>query len=297
MASSAHERPGQAAPPGSAGSGSERPWIEVRPGGRLLPRIELRELWDYREVGVILAVRDLKVRYQQTFFGVLWAVLQPLVSMVVLTLILGKAIGVPSDGVPYAAMAIAGLAIWSPFSTALTSAAESLTGNPNLVTKVYVPRLMAPLAAVLAPVVDLTIALAIAIIVALVAGVSLPLTVLLLPACVVGAVVVTFGFGLWLSALNVLYRDVRYALGFVVQLLFFLSPVAYPASVTGSGWERYLYAVNPLAGLIGVVRWALLGVPAPGGGVLLVSFGTTLLLVASGLVFFRRAERQFADRI
>ncbi|HVW18649.1 MAG TPA: ABC transporter permease [Solirubrobacteraceae bacterium] len=296
MATGADELPVDA-PSRPAPAPLERPWIEIRPGGRFLPRLDLRELWDYRDVGVILVVRDLKIRYKQTFFGVGWAIIQPLVAMVVFALILGRGVGISGDGVPYGAMVIAGLAIWSPFNTSLMAATESLAGNANMVTKVYIPRLMAPLAAVTAPLVDLTIALSIAVVVTVVAGVSLSVTVVLLPACALATVVVAFGLALWLSALNVLYRDVRYALGFLMQLLFFLSPVVYPSSVTGSGWEQYLYAVNPLVGVIGLVRWALLGLPAPPAGVLLVSLAATTLLMASGLVFFRRMERQFADRI
>ncbi len=196
---------------------------------------------------------------------------------------------------PYAAFALAGLAVWFPFNTALTSAAESLVRNPEMVTKVYFPRLMGPLSAVLAPVVDLAIAMAIAIVVALVVGVTPTAAILLLPVCCVGAVVVSFAFGVWLAALNVLYRDVRYALSFALQLLFFISPIVYASSVTSGGWA-YVFALNPLVGVIDAVRWALLGVPAEAGP-MLISFASTLFLLVTGLVFFQRAERQFADRV
>jgi ABC-type polysaccharide/polyol phosphate export permease len=274
-----------------------RPWVETKARGWYVPKVDFDELWAYRDVGWILALRDLKVRYKQTFFGVVWALIQPLLAMVVFTIIFGRGVGVPSQGVPYAAFVLAGLAVWFPFNTALTSAAESLVRNPELITKVYFPRLMAPLAAVLAPVLDLVIALAIAVVVALIAGVSVGPAVLLLPVWCVCAVVVSLAFSVWLSALNVLYRDVRYALGFTMQLLFFLSPAVYPASLTGTGWGHYLYAANPLVGLMGVVRWSILGVPAPSAGVLAMSTATTLLLLVSGVLFFRHAERQFADRV
>jgi lipopolysaccharide transport system permease protein len=285
-----------AAPEASAPAEDARAWVENRPSGGFWPRIDLRELWDYRDVGIILAERDLKVRYKQTFFGVAWALIQPLVAMALFTLVFGRGIGIPSEGVPYSAFALAGLAVWFPFNTAMTAAAESLVRDPQLVTKVYFPRLLAPLAAVLAPAVDLVIAMGIAVVVALIVGVDPHPAMLLLPACCVAALVVASAFGVWLSALNVLYRDVRYALAFMMQLIFFASPVVYPSSVVGTGWE-YVFALNPLSGLINVVRWSLLGVPAPSPALLLISLATTLALLASGLVFFRRAERQFADRI
>jgi lipopolysaccharide transport system permease protein len=274
--------------------GDSRPWVENRPTSRFWPPFDARELWEYRDVGIILAERDLKVRYKQTFFGVAWALIQPLIAMAILTLILGRGVGLSSEGVPYLAFVLVGLALWFPFNTAVGSAAESLVRNPELVTKVYFPRPLAPLAAVLAPAVDLVIAMVIAIVVTLVVGIPLSPSTLLLPLCCVGAVVVSLAFGVWLSALNVLYRDVRYALTFALQLLFFASPVVYAQPDTK--WEGLL-AINPLVGLIGVARWALLGVKAPSAAVMLISFGSTLVLLITGLVFFRHAERQFADRI
>jgi lipopolysaccharide transport system permease protein len=289
--------PGAETPAPGAGSVlAGRQWIENRPSSRFWPRLGLRELWDYRDVGIILAERDLKVRYKQTYFGVGWAVMQPLIGLALFTLVLGRGLGIPSEGVPYAAFAMAGLAIWFPFNTAMTAAAESLVRDPQLVTKVYFPRLLAPLAGILAPAVDLVIALVLAVAVALIAGVDPRPEMLLLPAFGIVALVVSAAFGVWLSALNVLYRDVRYALGFVMQLLFFASPVVYPSSIAGTGWD-YLLALNPLAGLIDLVRWSVLGVPAPGAGQLAISLAATLVLLGTGLLFFRRTERQFADRI
>jgi homopolymeric O-antigen transport system permease protein len=281
---------------GKEQAGDPRRWVELRASRRLIPRLDLRELWDYRDVGLILAQRDLKIRYKQTFFGVAWALIQPLLAMVVFTVIFGRGLGVPSDGVPYAAFALAGLAVWFPFNTSLMAAAESLTRNPEMVTKVYFPRLMAPLAAVLAPAVDLAIAMVIAIAVALIVGVPPQLTTVLLPVCGAAVLLVAFAMGVWLASLNVLYRDVRYALAFLLQLLFFLSPVVYPSSVTDSGWQ-YVFALNPLVGVIDAVRWALLGVPAPSAGIILTSLGSALVILFTGLLFFQRAERQFADRI
>ncbi|MBJ7519153.1 MAG: ABC transporter permease [Solirubrobacteraceae bacterium] len=270
-------------------------WIENRPRRGWRPRVDVRDLWAYRDVGVILAERDLRVRYRQTLLGVLWVVIQPLVAMVVFTLVLGEGVGVPSEGVPYAAFVLCGLAIWMPFSSAVGRATSSLVDTPELVTKVYFPRLLAPLGAVGGVLADLVVALAIAQIVALIAGVPLqataPLVVLVIP----GFVVVALAFSLWLSALNVLYRDVAYALTFGLQLLFFASPVVYPLGVLDGTLET-LAAINPVVGLIDVTRWALLGT-TPDAWNLVVSGAMAVLLAAGGLVFFRRVERQFADRV
>jgi len=281
--------------PPPTGSARERQWVANRPTRGIWPRLHPQELWAYRDVGLILAERDIKVRYKQTFFGVAWAVLQPLSAMGIFTLVLGEGAGIPSEGVPYAAFALAGLAVWFPFSTGMTAAADSLVRDPELVTKVYFPRLLAPLGAVLASAVDLAVSLAIAQVVALIAGVPLQASVVLLPLCMVGVVLITLAFGLWLSALNVLYRDVRYALGFATQLLFFASPIVYPSSLLSGSWQDVL-ALNPVLGLVELVRWALLGVPASGSE-MLISFSSGTVLLMTGLVFFRRVERDFADRI
>jgi lipopolysaccharide transport system permease protein len=269
-------------------------WVVNRPAHRLWPRLGLRELWQYRDVGLLLAVRDLKVRYKQTAFGVVWALLQPLIAMVLFTLVLHKGIGVSSPGVPYAAFAICGLAVWFPINTAVVAAADSLVRDPELVTKVYFPRLVAPIGATLASIADLAIALSIAVVVVLASGVGAHLSLLALPLCVLGAILVALGFGVWLSALNVLYRDVRYALSFSMQVLFFISPVVYATALVGDA--ENLLAINPLVGLISLWRWSLLGI-APAVTPLLISLASAVVLLAGALVYFRRAERQFADRI
>jgi ABC-type polysaccharide/polyol phosphate export permease len=278
----------------SASDLAARDWVVNRPSRNLWPKLDLRELWRYRDVGVLLAQRDLKVRYKQTFFGVAWAVIQPLIAMILFTLVLHGGVGVSGDGVPYAAFAIAGLAVWFPFNTAVIAAADSLVRDPELVTKVYFPRLLAPFGATLASAADLAVALVIAVIVALFAGLGLSLSMLALPLCAVVAMAVSLAFGVWLSALNVLYRDVRYALSFAMQVLFFVSPVVYPSSVAGSAED--VLALNPLVGVIGLLRWSLLGISPP-VVTLVISLGSTVVLLATGLVYFRRAERQFADRI
>lgn len=270
-------------------------WIENRHRTGWRPHIDARDLWTYRDVGVILAERDIRVRYKQTFLGVVWVVLQPLLAMVVFTLVLGEAVGVPSAGVPYAAFAMAGLAVWFPFSSAIGHAASSLVSNPELVTKVYFPRLLAPLGAILAVVPDLAIALVIAVVVTVIAGVTPPLTVVLVVLLPAILVAVALAFGLWLSALQVLYRDVGYALGFALQLLFFISPVVYPVTLLSDAWQTIL-ALNPVVGLIDLTRWMILGTSLDVARLGLSALAVVVLTV-SGLTFFRRVERQFADRI
>jgi lipopolysaccharide transport system permease protein len=281
--------------PPAAGAQRARRWVENRPTRGLWPRLQPRELWAYRDVGLILAERDVKVRYKQTFFGVAWALLQPLSAMGIFTLVLGEGAGIESQGVPYAAFALVGLAVWFPFNTGITSAAESLVRDPELVTKVYFPRLLAPLGAVLASAIDLAMSLAIAQAVALIAGIPLQASLVVIPACFLAVVLLTLAFGVWLSALNVLYRDVRYALGFATQVLFFASPIVYPSSLVPGGWQSVL-AINPVVGLVEVVRWSMLGVSASRTD-MLVSLGSGILVLVSGLAFFRRVERHFADRI
>lgn len=270
-------------------------WIENRPGRGWRPQIDLRELWAYRDVGVILAERDLRARYKQTILGATWVVIQPLLAMVVFTQVLGEGVGVPSDGVPYAAFAMAGLAIWFPWSAAVGRATASLVTDSDLLTKVYFPRLLAPLGAVLASALDLLVALMIAVAVAVIAGVTPPAQIVLLLFIPIAFVAVALGFGLWLSALNVLFRDVGYALGFALQLLFFLTPVVYPVTVLGDGWQT-LVAINPVTGLVAAARWMILGT-ALDLETVAVSACSVVVLTATGLVFFRRSERQFADRI
>lgn len=270
-------------------------WIVNRSTRGSLPRLNLRELWSYREVGFILAERDVKVRYKQTFLGIAWALLQPLLAMVVFTVALGRFDGLASEGLPYSAFVVAGLAVWFPLSTAVSGAAESLVSAPELVTKAYFPRLLAPLGAVLAAVVDLAIALAVAQVVAVAAGVPLEGSAALLPVCMLAVAVVSLALGLWLAALNVLYRDVRYAFPFVMQLLLFASPIFYAGPGDDADWG-WLFAVNPVAGVTDGVRAAMLGTSLDGTHVL-VSCVSAAILLAGGVVFFRWTERTFADRI
>jgi ABC-type polysaccharide/polyol phosphate export permease len=270
-------------------------WVENRPSrGFRGPR--LRELWRYRELGGFLALRDLKVRYKQAVFGAAWAVFQPLAGAVVFTLVFGRLAKVPSDGIPYPLFAFVGLSVWSYHASSVTRATQSLVGNAPLVTKVYFPRLLVPLAAVLPGLVDLALSL-LTLVVLLVVYETVPSgAVLTLPMWVVALVATSFSVGLWLSALNVQYRDVNHAVTLFVQLWLFVSPVAYPSSmVEGGGW-RWVYALNPMAGVIDGFRWALVRGPRPGPTVL-VSMAVILVLLVSGVLYFQRTERRFADVI
>ncbi len=285
----------RAVEPIRAVAGPDLYWREIRPPKRGLPRLGLRELWAYRDLALILALRDLQLRYRQTLLGVAWVVLQPLAAMLIFALVFGRLAKLPSDGVPYTSFALAGLTIWTFVSTAVTAAATSLVEDRDLVTKVYFPRMLAPVAAVLAATVELLITLLLLIPVLAIDRVKPPLQVLTLPLWILGAILLATAVGLWLSAANVLYRDVRYVLGFLLQAWLFISPVAFSSSLVPDGW-RWVYNLNPAAGLIDGMRWALLDGPSPGPQ-LAVSVGSLLLLLVSGAAWFRAAERVFADTI
>jgi lipopolysaccharide transport system permease protein len=252
-------------------------------------------LWSHREVALVLAARDIKVRYKQTFFGLTWAVGQPLLAMVLFSILLGRLADLPSDGVPYPLFVYAGLAVWFYVATAVTGAAETLVQNPDLVGKVYFPRALAPVSAVAAALLDLAVSLGFVAVLVVYYGDPPSAALALLPVWVIAVVLLAMGVGLWLSALNVLYRDVRYALGFVIQLWFFASPVIFSSSLVDGNW-RYLFAVNPLSGLLDGFRWSLIGTPPPTTAVL-VSLAVILLIVGTGFVYFQGVERRFADQI
>jgi len=269
-------------------------WTENRPtaGARAL---DLRELWHYRELLFFLALRDVKARYKQAFFGVAWSVIQPFAGVAVFAIVFRRLAHVPSDGIPYSVFALLGFTVWTYFSASLGAATQSLVANASLVTKVYFARLVAPLAALLPGLIGLGVGLI--LVAALMAGYGIApgVEVLALPLCLVGLMTVALGPGLLFGAINVKYRDVETVLGLLTQLWLFASPVAYPSSLVHGGW-RYVYALNPMAGVIDSFRWSVLGAPAPGPR-LLVSLSTGAALLALGLWTFQRAEREFADLI
>jgi len=259
--------------------------------------VDLGELWDHRELLYFLVWRDVKVRYKQTFLGAVWAILQPVATMVVFSLFFGRLAGVPSDGVPYPVFSLAGLVPWTFFATGLVQSANSLVGSQNLLTKVYFPRLAIPIAAVLAGVVDFAIAFLVLLGLMLSYGIAPPAArVLWLAPLLLLAFATALGVGLWLSALNVRYRDVRYILPFLVQLWLFATPIAYPSSLLSEPW-RTLYGLNPMAGVVEGFRWALLGTDTAPGPILAASAAASLALLVSGALYFRRMEKTFADLV
>ena len=270
-------------------------WVENRPSTKWLPRLNLRELWLYRELAYFLALRDLKLRYRQTFFGITWAILQPLAGVAIFSVVFGRLVDVPSDGIPYPVFVYAGLVIWTYFSTGLERASVSLVDKAELVTKVYFPRLLAPLAAVLPGLLDLGISLAILGVFMALWTVGPGTAIALLPLWILAAVAVTAGAGFWLAALNVQYRDVQHTLTFISQVWLFATPVVYASSVFEGAW-RYVFALNPLVGALDGFRWSLLDGPPPGTEDLL-SLGVGVVLLAGGALYFQRFERRFADVI
>lgn len=258
--------------------------------------LELRELWQYRELLYFLTWKNVLVRYKQAVLGVLWAVLSPVITMVVFTVLFNRVLGLGSgtDGLPYAVFTFAGLLPWNLFAGSLSSAGSSLVGNANLITKVYFPRLVIPSSAVLGTLPDFLIGFI--VLVALMAGYQVAPTwnVVFLPFFVLLALVTALGVSLWLSALYVLYRDVQYIIPFLVQLWFFATPVFYPTSEIPSGWASVIYNLNPMTGVVGGFRWALLGQQPP-SSMFWLSAAMSIVVFAGGLYYFRRMEDTFAD--
>ncbi|HYT32128.1 MAG TPA: ABC transporter permease [Thermoanaerobaculia bacterium] len=282
--------PGSAAPPAPLIIRPSRGWISLK----------LTEFWEYRELLYFLIWRDVKVRYKQTILGAAWAILQPVATMVVFTIFFGRLANVGSDGLPYPLFSYAGLLPWTFFAQALSGSSDSLVGSSNLLKKVYFPRLVIPASSALAPIVDFAIALLVLIAMMVHYNVWPTAAVFYLPFLLLLAFGTALGVGMWLSALNVQYRDVRYVVPFFVQLWLFVTPVIYPMSrVTKKlhemGLPDWIYGLNPMAGVVEGFRWALLGTGTQPGGVVLASAGVTLLLLASGAFYFRRMEKTFAD--
>jgi len=258
--------------------------------------LRLDDVWQSRDLVYFLTVRDIKVRYAQALLGIAWAILQPLLMMSIFTIFLGHLAKVPSDGLPYPVFALAGLVPWTFFANAVTEATNSVVASANLVSKIWFPRLVLPLAAILSWLPDLVIASGLLVVVMLIFGIVPPLTAMLLPAFAFFAVLAAASVSVWLAALNVAYRDVRYAIPFVVQLWLFATPVVYPASLAPARF-RVLLGLNPMSGVVEGFRWALLGGPQPPWALMAVSATVSLLVLIGGLYYFRHAEYGFADVI
>lgn len=258
--------------------------------------VDLKELSDYRDLLYFLAARDIKVRYKQTVLGGLWAIIQPFFSMVVFTLFFGVLAKVPSDGIPYPIFNFSAMVAWTYFANAVAGSGNSLIGESNLISKVYFPRLIVPLAPVLAGILDFSIAFVVLIGMILYFHVSPTITVLFLPLLIILMMLTAGGVGMFLAALNVKYRDIRYTIPFLVQLWMFASPIVYPASMVP---EKYhlIYALNPMVGIIEGFRSALLGTIAFPAQMLMVSTLVSVSLFIIGIFYFKQTERYFADII
>jgi len=256
--------------------------------------LRLGELWAYRELLYFLTWRDIKVRYKQTVLGAAWAILQPLMTMVVFSLFFGRLAKIPSDGVPYPLFSFAALVPWTMFSYGLSQSSASLVASANLIKKIYFPRLVIPIASVLSALVDFLIALVVLFGMMLAYGIVPGWNALWLPLLILLALVTSLGVGLWLCALNVQYRDVKYMLPFLTQFWMFATPIAYPSSLLPEPW-RTVYGLNPLVGVIEGFRWALLGTNTRPGWIIIASALAAVALLTSGAFYFRRMEKTFAD--
>jgi len=263
-----------------------RAWFELR----------LAELWQFRELVYFFVWRDVKIRYKQTVLGVAWVIVQPLLTMLMFTIFFGKLAKMPSQGLPYPVFYLAAVVPWAYFSSALLAVTNIMVENQRVITKVYFPRLVLPVSAVFSGLVDFFVGFVVLVVFTLSYGMRPSFPILLLPFFLLLAVMTVLGVGLWLSALNALYRDVRYLIPFLVQFWMLASPVAYPSSLVPERW-RWVYGLNPMAGVIEGFRWALTGrVPSP-GSVLYVSVAIVCVLVLAGLLFFNRMEGVIADRV
>jgi lipopolysaccharide transport system permease protein len=269
------------------------PVIRIRPASDRLAS-GLKELWQYRELLYFLIWRDVKVRYKQTAIGAAWAIIQPLMTMIIFTVVFGKFANMPSDGLPYPIFSFAALLPWTYFSKALNQSVSSVVADANLITKVYFPRLLLPLSAVVGGLIDFAIAFVFLLAMMAWYGLAPQWGILLLPFFVLLTMLTALSVSVWLSVVNVRYRDVGQAIPFLVQIWLFASPVAYSASVVPENW-RFLYNLNPLAGIIEGFRWALLGSQNPPIVSLLSTTLVVLALLYGGIVFFKRMEKTFAD--
>ena len=268
------------------------PAVRIEPS-RGWTSLRLQDLWEHRELIYFLIWRDVKVRYKQTVLGAAWAIIQPVFMMIVFSLFFGRLAKIPSDGIPYPIFSYAALLPWSYFAGSLQQTSNSLVGNASLVQKVYFPRLVIPVSAVLSGLVDFCLAFSVLLGMMAYYSVSPTPAVCLLPLFLLLAVTTALGIGLWLSALNVEYRDVRYVVPFITQFWLFATPVVYPSSLLSQPW-RTLYGLNPMVGVVEGFRWALLGANPP-GSMIAVSTLVSVVLVVSGAFYFRRMERTFAD--
>jgi lipopolysaccharide transport system permease protein len=258
--------------------------------------LNLREIWLYRELVYFLTWRDLKVRYKQTALGAGWAVLQPVLSMIVFSIFFGGLLSVPSEGVPYPIFSYAALLPWGVFAKALNDTGRSLVSNRAMLTKIYFPRMVIPLASVFSSLADFLIAFIVMLGLMFYYQIAPTSNIWTLPFFLLLAVITALGVGLWLSAMNVLYRDIGYMIPYITQLWFYLTPIVYPASQVPEEWQ-FFYALNPMVGVVEGFRWALLGTSDAPNPMIAVSAAIALLIFITGMFYFRRMERTFADMV
>lgn len=273
---------------------SDLPVTIIKPSKGWMP-INLRELWEFRDLLYFFTWRDIKLRYKQTVLGFAWAIIQPFFAMVIFTLFFGNLAKMPSDGVPYPIFAYAALLPWTMFSESIIRSTNTMVVNSNIIKKVYFPRMALPISSVLSPVLDFTIAFVILILMMIYYGMIPTLNVIWLPIFLLLALATSLGVGLWTSALNAKYRDIQYVVPFMIQIWMFASPVVYASSMIPAQYQ-FLYGLNPMAGVIEGFRWSLLGTNAP-GMVILASVIVSVVILVSGAFYFRRMEKTFADEV
>ncbi len=288
------EEPGTVPAPASRAEPRPTYHLRIEPS-RGWVSLKLRELWEYRELLYFLTWRDVKVRYKQTVLGAAWAIIQPLMTMVVFSLFFGNLAKIPSDGIPYPIFSYAALVPWTFFANGMGQSSNSLVGAANLIKKIYFPRLVIPISAVISGVVDFALAFIVLLGMMLAYGIVPTLNVVFLPFLLLLAFVTALGVGMWLSAMNVQFRDVRYTVPFLTQFWMFATPIAYPSSLIENDVLRTIYGINPMTGVIEGFRWALLNTDTAPGPTIVVSSLAAMALLVSGAYYFRRMEKTFAD--
>lgn len=271
------------------------PKLVIEPSKGWVP-VKISELIEYRDLFYFFTWRDLKVRYKQTILGIFWAILQPFITMVIFSLFFGRLASMPSDGLPYPIFSYAALVPWTFFANGVTQASNSLVQNANMIKKIYFPRLIMPVSAVLGGLIDFALAFLVLLGMMLFYRIYPTINVIWLPLFMLLAIITAIGVSLWMSAMNVLFRDVRYIVPFMMQVWLFLTPIAYPSSLIPEQYQA-LYGLNPMAGVVEGFRWALLGTDTFPGPMLLVSFLVAVTLLVTGVYYFRRMEKSFADVI
>lgn len=279
---------------GDTTTNDEAPLIRIEPTKGWVS-LKLGELWHHRELLFFLTWRDIKVRYKQTILGAAWAIIQPFFTMIVFSLFFGRLAGVPSDGIPYPIFSYSALVPWTFFATRLNQASNSLVGGARILKKIYFPRLAMPLSVVLGGIIDFALAFVVLLLMMLFYGIYPTVNVIWLPFFLLMIMATALGASLWLSAMNVQFRDIRYTVPFLTQFWMFATPIAYPSSLIENEFLRMLYALNPMVGVIDGFRWALLGTDTAPGPLIIVSSITSLALLVSGAFYFRRMEKTFAD--